>query len=231
MVQYYMSKKKRPVVNIDSRVTKTIHAKSIPKASPKTDYKKKDVIAYVEKRNRGKVKVLSDSAYNKASDEIKFKSYSYSEAERQYKEYRMNWFNRYERVEGTGHKKPVPSYRIDKRTGEKTYKERTRTFYSWRDTLTGRFVSYDKKEYVRNKRTGELIEKEKKYARIRDKLGRFISPPSVKESRKDMRKELAIHKMAERKKISVADARKVYAEFEDKGMERYLLKEYAKTPE
>jgi hypothetical protein len=226
-----MPRTKKPVVNIDARVTKAIKSKGISKSSPKSDYTKKEVIAYVEKRHKGKVKVLSDAAYDKAPDEKKFKSYAYSEAERQYKEARMNWFNRYERVPGSGTKKKVPSYHVDKKTGEKTYKERTRTFYKWRDTTTGRFISYDKKEYVRNKRTGELITKEKKYAPVRDKLGKFISLPSVKESRKDMRRELAIHKMAERKRITVAEAREIYAEFEDQGMERYLMKEYAKTPE
>jgi hypothetical protein len=227
-----MPKKKKPLVNIEARVSKVIKKKGVSKAPPKTDYRKKDVIAYVEKRHKGKVEVLSDSAYEKSSGEKQHKSFKYSEAERQYKEHRQNWYERYERVEGTAYKKNVPGYHIDKKTGEKTYRERTRTFYRWRDKETGRYISYDNKKYIRNKRTGELREKIVKGKALRDPLtGKFAPRPSVKESRKEMRKELAIHKMAERKRIPVSEARAIYEEFENQGMDRYLDREYARTPE
>lgn len=194
------TKKKKPVVNIDSRVSKRIREEKLPKqpkGKPKADVTRKEVKEWFEKKSKGKIKVISDSEFKKASAEKQFKSVNQTEAKRLYLEEKHDWFFRYTAIEGSEYKKKISYTKIDRKTGEEKEVSRTRTFRRFRDTLTGRFISYKE----------------------------------VREQRKEMRKELAIYKMAERKRISVEDARDIYEQFEEEGMERYIMKEYAGTPD
>lgn len=216
-----MARKKKPPVNIDNRVNKYIRDEGIKRGKKlEPDYSDRKIREYIKEKSKGRVKVVSDERFKRMTDEQKEKHTSMKEASRQYRNYRHDWFYRYQPVEGTEYKKKIPGTKFDKETGGKVYTERTRTFIRWRDTLTGRFVSYGNERVVRDKETKKL-----KWVPVEQPKGK-----SVRELREEMRKEATIYKMAERKRISVQDARELYDDFEERGMARYLMKEYAETP-
>lgn len=216
-------KKKQPVVNIDARVSRRIRSEQITKTKkgkPKVDLRTKELREYIKRESRGKRKLVSDEKYERMSDEMREKHVPVKEAERKFLEEKHDWFYRFQPVAGSGYKKKVPGIKTDKQTGEKSYVERSRTFYRWRDKTTGRFISYTNTKIIRDKETGKLI-----YVPVDHPKGK-----SVKDFRYEMRKEATIYKIAERKRISIEDARRIFEEFEDEGMARYLMKEYAETP-